>query len=156
MSKSKTLIENEQQSRSLLLFGWGGCRSPWSESSSFTMHRKEKRKKKKKKNYWEQNEVCRAIFLKAWTIDDALMSWGQSSDACEISQVITLIRIPPACITISWQINKDCKRAQLLFHMFSRQKVLLNDGKVATQIDKEETLSVVIKLAYVSLPFPVR
>lgn len=117
---------------------------------------KKKGRRKKKKNYWEQNEVCRAIFLKAWTIDDALMSWGQSSDACEISQVITLIRIPPACITISWQINKDCKRAQLLFHMFSRQKVLLNDGKVATQIDKEETLSVVIKLAYVSLPFPVR
>lgn len=84
------------------------------------------------------------------------MSLGQSLDAYEISQDIILIRIALICSNISWQINKDWKRAHLLLHMFLGQKLFLNSNKVVTQIDIEETPSVVIKLAYVFLLFPAR
>ena len=83
------------------------------------------------------------------------MSLGQSLDACEISQDIILISAL-ICSNISWQINKDWKRAHLLLHMFLGQKLFLNSNKVVTQIDIEETPSVVIKLAYVFLLFPAR
>lgn len=73
MSKSKILIENEleQQGRSLLLFRKGELEVSlkWKLFIDNAL--------KKKKYYREQSEVCRAMFLKAWRIDDALMSWGR-------------------------------------------------------------------------------
>lgn len=41
------------------------------------MHKKENNNINNNKTKGEQSEVCKAVFLEAWAMDDALLSWGR-------------------------------------------------------------------------------